>query len=530
MPCRRSITLLLAFWLLLAAWATPPQAVADTPLLRPGKAPKPAPSYTPRFVAVACPFDPAGERVDCGYLVVPENRARPAGRQVKLALAIIRSRAAQPQPDPVLYLEGGPGGGAVYDPTFWYESPLLEQRDIILLDQRGTGYSLPSLNCPELEAAGVATFADEVRAAGACHKRLAGEGVDLTQYNSAAIAADIADLRVALAAPQINLFGVSYGTRAALTVMRDHPTGIRSVILDSTYPPEVDAYTEGAANAAAAIEVLFEGCAADPECDAAYPQLEVDFYRLVARLNRRPALLERTDPYSGETYEERLEGDALVSYLVDWLYDTWALPLLPRALGEAAAGRYEPLVALLDGTTDEAPEPKRAVRFRVQDTEGVMDTTAAERGDVTDSEGLFYSVECREELPFGDLAAARRALRPFASVLHTPLMASLEQTAAICAVWDAGRAHAIEDRPVASDIPTLVLAGEYDPVTPPHWGEAAAGRLTNSFFFEFPGTGHGVIFSDTCPERMAAAFLENPGKPPSASCLAHLGPSQFVLP
>jgi pimeloyl-ACP methyl ester carboxylesterase len=523
--------MLCALLLLLAGCTDAPQPVAShSPLPRPGKGPKPAPSYTPRFVAVGCPFDAAGEHVDCGYLVVPENRARPGARQVKLAVAIIRSRAAQPRPDPLLYLEGGPGGSAVYDPAFWYESPFLEQRDIILLDQRGTGYSLPSLNCPELEGDDVVTFDDEVRAARDCRERLAGEGVDLKQYNSAATAADIADLRVALGKQQINLFGVSYGTRAALTVLRDYPTGIRSVILDSTYPPEVDAYTEGAATAAAAIEVLFEGCAADPDCAAAYPQLEPRFYQLVARLNRRPAVLERTDPDSGESYEERLDGDGLVSYLVDWLYDTWALPYLPRALGEAAAGRYEPLVMLLDGTTDEGAELERRVRLGARDALGVMDTSAEERGDVTDSEGLFYSVECREELIFGDLAAARRALQPYATVLHDPLMATLEQTAAICDVWNAGRARALEDRPVTSDIPALVLAGEYDPVTPPHWGEAAAGRLSRSFFFEFPGTGHGVVFSDTCPERIAAAFLDNPGQAPRATCLARLGAPYFELP
>ena len=218
--------------------------------------------------------------MDCGYLVVPESRAKPDGREVRLALAIVRSTAAQPAPDPVVYLEGGPGGSALYDAWYWFESPIRERRDIVLIDQRGTGYSQPSLNCPEIEDEDVYTADEELDAARACSRRLRREGVDLKQYNSAATAADLADLRVALGLEQVNLLGVSYGTRAALTAMRDSPQGIRSVVLDSAYPPEVDAYTEEAANAAAAIEVLLNGCAADRRCAKAYPKLESTFYQI----------------------------------------------------------------------------------------------------------------------------------------------------------------------------------------------------------------------------------------------------------
>jgi pimeloyl-ACP methyl ester carboxylesterase len=528
---RLTLTSLTCIVLLLAAACTEPPSppVARDGSARPTKVPKAdGQAYTPRFIAVGCPFERDDEHdVDCGYLVVPENRAKPAGREVKLAVAIVRSTAERPRPDPLLYLEGGPGGSAVYDPAFWYDTRFLKKRDVILLDQRGTGYSLPSLNCPEMERDDVVSFDDQVDAARACRKRLAGEGVDLKQYNSAATAADIADLRLALGLEQINLFGVSYGTRAALTAMRDHPEGIRSVVLDSSYPPHVDAYTEGAANAAAAIEVLFQGCAADRACARAYPKLDRTFYRLVAKLNRAPATLERTDPDTGETYEEELYGDDLVSYLVDWLYDTSALPYLPRAIDEAADGEFELVVELLDGPSDEGDEAETLAAPQTVAALAAMDTSAEEQGDVTDSEGAFYSVECREELIFGDLEEARRAVRAYNKALREPLMGSLDQTAAVCDVWGAGRARVIEDRPVASDIPALVLAGEYDPVTPPRWGEETAAHLSRGLFFSLPGMGHGVVFSDDCAARIAASFVDNPTRAPGTACLKKLTGPDF---
>jgi len=540
---RRLVLLWLAL-LLLACAANPLAARRPTPAPKPPRGVRAAPSrptaapaaasYQPRFTPAGCPFDTAGEPVECGYLIVPENRAEPDGAEVRVAVAIIRSVAANAASDPVVYLEGGPGGSALYDAAYWFSSPFRRRRDIILVDQRGTGYSLPSLNCPELEAEDIVTVKDQLHAARACSRRLRRSGVDLRQYNSAAIAADIADLRVALGLRQINLFGVSYGTRAALTVLRDHPEGIRSVILDSAYPPQVDAYSEEGANAGAAIEALLQGCAADPACAEAYPQLDRTFYRLVARLNRAPATIERVDAGTGEPYEEELYGDDLVSHVVGLLYDTAAIPRLPRAIAEAAEGDYGLLAELLDGPPEEepgdeapageqlAPEPARAA--------DAMGSSAADAGDISYSEGVFYSVECHEEVIFGDLEAAERAVAELPRELHTALLSPFEQTTAICDVWGAGRAGAREELPVASDVPALVLAGEYDPITPPRWGRAAAEHLPNSYFFEFPGIGHAAVFAHSCPERIALAFLDRPRSEPPATCLARMRGPQFEVP
>ena len=166
-----------------------------------------------------------GQNIDCGYLFVPETRDDSSSPSIQLAYAVLYAPTESPQPDPVIYLAGGPGGSAVKELDGWLDAPYLQDRDLVLLDQRGTGYSLPTLNCPEMEQA----VQDATQA---CRDRLVEEGVDLQAYSSVENAADVADLRVALGYDEWNLYGISYGTRLALTVMRDHPEGVRSVVLE----------------------------------------------------------------------------------------------------------------------------------------------------------------------------------------------------------------------------------------------------------------------------------------------------------
>jgi pimeloyl-ACP methyl ester carboxylesterase len=466
------------------------------------------------FEATACPFDPEEFDQDisdvvCGYLLVPEARSDADSPLLELAVAIIPSLNTDPALDPIIYLSGGPGDSALLELDDWLETPFRETRDIILFDQRGTGFSLPSLNCPEVEELG--DDDDETAAITACRDRLRDEGVNLAAYNSAASAADVADLRVALGYDAVNLLGISYGTRLALTTMRDYPEGIRSVILDSVYPPEVDAYTEQAANAAHAIQVLLQGCAADPACETAYPDLEPAFYDLVDQLNETPVELLLEDPESGETEEFYLDGDTLVSSLVEWLYDTATIPELPFVLDAAIAEDYEPLSTLLADN-------------------GVIGEWRRQEGDIFDGEGAYNSVECHEEIPFNDLDAAIAAGADYPPQLAAPLLAEVESLFETCDIWQAGTAAAIETAPVQSAIPTLLLVGEYDPVTPPQWGRQAATHLTNSFFFEVRGAGHSLIDAGPCPLGIAVAFIADPTAPPDARCLEALTGPDFVVP
>lgn len=465
----------------------------------------PAIEWTPCWMELPDGFV-EGEDIECGYLLVLENRAKPGNTPtIELAFAIVYAPTEDVQPDPIIYLAGGPGGNAVADVESWLEIPYLGDRDLILLDQRGTGYSLPSLNCPEVEAG-------EDNGTEACRDRLIDEGVDLQAYNSAENAADVADLRVALEYDEWNLYGISYGTRLALTVMRDHPEGVRSVIIDSVYPPEVSSWEEYGRNTQDVFHRLFEACAADSACNAAFPNLERVFYETAAQLDAEPVVYDGVDADTGETVDTPLSGSDLIDRLFGVMYSTESIPYIPWAISEIANGNY---AALDDLEYGEMPEGG----YRQIDGE-----------DISDSEGMNTSVECQEEIAFLDETAALANVPDEPDALRNNSLNAIRATFADCQVWGVQAADPIEAQPVVSNIPTLVAAGEFDPITPAKWAESAASHLPNSFFFVFPGGGHGVIDMNECSQGIMQDFLDNPTVEPDASCIAQIGGPEWVLP
>ncbi len=521
---------------LLMSACTVPSSSNPTPTLAPGAeellgaptaTPAPAPTTAPgataaptaapaqsaaRYEKARCEFPPpGGVSVECGWLTVPENRATPDnGREVRLHVAIFRSTRPDPPSDPIVYLEGGPGVDAlerlplVFD--IWFR-PFLANRDFIMFDQRGTGYSTPSLACPELTKLSFDVLPMDIRAAESsrlwqkaalmCRERLVAEGIDLAQYNTLTNAADLEDLRLALGYEQWNLIGSSYGTRLALTAMREYPQGIRSVVLDSTRPPQINE-SQTPADAERAFQTLFRGCAADPECNAAYPDLERVFYDLVAKLNTQPVTLPGVDPFTGRTYQVLINGDTMISTLFQAMYSTEIIPLLPRAIYDAAQKNIFDLWVRL-----------------------IMNNVS--QSDYF-SYGVMYSARCYDEILFETREAMVKADEPFPHQQDVFDMASFWD---ICDAWGVGVAPPVENQPVRSDIPALILAGTYDPATPPDDGKEAATTLRNGFFFEFPSSGHGVVLDGGCPLSMTLAFLDNPQRQPDAACMAQLGAPAF---
>ncbi|NDJ36472.1 MAG: alpha/beta hydrolase, partial [Chloroflexi bacterium] len=296
-------------------------------------APADPPPSTGAFTPGPCPFEFGAYDIDCGTLTVPERHANPDGPTLELAVAILRS--PNRAPDPIVYLAGGPGGSAIWEVDIWLATPYVQTRDVILIDQRGTGFSSPTLNCPE-EEEGQSNAVDR------CYRRLRSEGIDLAAFNSAESAADVEMLRQALGIAEWNVVGVSYGTRLALTLMRDHGAagGIRSVVLDSPYPPEVDAYTEQGVNTLRAFDVLLDGCAADPACSAAYPDLRETFYRLLVELEDNPVDFTAYDPEYDETIDYTLTGYDLLSEVFLAMYNTGDIPYLPKMIADIDRGDY----------------------------------------------------------------------------------------------------------------------------------------------------------------------------------------------
>ncbi|MHC4831102.1 MAG: alpha/beta fold hydrolase, partial [Planctomycetota bacterium] len=444
------------------------------------------------------------------------DRADPDGPSVGLHVAVFESKNPDPTPDPVIYLEGGPGGDALESVVFSFTSrfaPFLERGDFIMFDQRGTGYAEPSLDCPEYRDAAndilrqaiapEAGEASQVQALERCHSRLELEGVDFASYNSRASAADIEDLRIALGYESWNLYGISYGTRLAQTVMRDFPGGIRSVILDSSYPPDVDLLGDTPANIDRAFGVFFNSCQVDADCASTYPDLEQRFFALVTEADADPIELTVTHPLTRRLFRARIDGTTLVELLFRSLYSAELIPILPEAVAELEAANYDTLEQL--------------VALFLVNAEFV-------------STGMSISVLCNEEVVFTTPSAVDGAAAPYPE-LQSMLARSLGLNSTmfdICGFWNAGTAPSIANDPVGSSIPTLVMAGEFDPITPPSWGRQAMSGLTSSFFFEFPGVGHGASVAGDCPRSMALAFLDDPGVSPDGTCITTMEPPPYV--
>lgn len=501
--------------------AVPTEAPTNTPeptaTAEPTATPEPA--YTAEFESADCQFGvPPGRDVSCGYLTVPENRNDVGnGRTVRLHVAVFASDSANPAPDPIIYLEGGPGGDALETVPLAFErrfAPFLADHTFIMFDQRGTGYSEPSLACPELIDLTLDTLDDDltveegqqlqIDALTACHDRLVAEGVDLTAYNSAESAADVADLRVALGYDEWNLYGISYGTRLAQTIVRDYPEGIRSVILDSTYPLAANLQTETAVNADRAFSVFFAGCAADAACAEAYPDLDQVFADLVDELNANPLLVQVFNLADGQSYDALIDGDTMVSLLFQALYSVELTPIMPKLIFDVRDGRTTDVVTILSSLLAQQE---------------------------FSSQGMQLSVQCNEEISFSTPGETEPATNyPYLNPIFEASAVTGQFGFAVCDLWQAGQANPIENEPVASDIPTLVLAGEYDPITPPSWGERVGEQFSRSYYFEFPGIGHGASVSGDCPLAITMDFVADPTAEPDAACIADMGAPDFVTP
>ncbi|MGY2078626.1 alpha/beta hydrolase [Modestobacter sp. SYSU DS0657] len=456
----------------------------------------------------ACEFDvPAGVDIECGTLEVPADRDDPDSGTISLAFGVVAAQADDPAEDPLVYLSGGPGQGALeFVPLAFGElyEPLAQDRDLVILDQRGTGLTEPSLACDEYsswvrESLGSEEPVEELAEQAAasledCRQRLVDEGVDFADYDSAASAADLDDLRRALGHEEWNLYGISYGTRLAQTAVRDTPEGIRSVVLDASYPIDADLYEETPGNAARAIDALFAACAADAGCAERYPDLEQTVTDLVAELDAAPASVTVLDPTTGERVESPLDGAGFVGFLFQSMYSTELIPFLPEVIEAAANDEFGTIGLLLSAFTQQ------------------LDMVSV---------GQQLAVQCQEEVSFSDPDAVADA------VAEHPLVESFFASTPtmgpgifdVCASWDAGEPGPAENEALSSDLPTLVLAGELDPITPPRWGEQLAEELGNAVYVEFPATGHGSVGTHECAVQLTREFLADPNSEPDTSCV-----------
>ena len=457
---------------------------------------------TPRFEPSDCPIDvPNDPPIDCGYLIVPEDYDDPAGAAIRLPVIIIHSRSENPAPDPLLYTAGGPGHSSLSSVWGFARSPFVDARDIIILEQRGNLYAEPSLDCD------VSVWWEETGGRAPCLDSLRARGIDPAHYTTASIVADIDALRRVLDYDQWNLYGGSYSARLMLLSMSLHLQGIRSVVLQSASPLTETRYAHDPEHAARALHVMLGDCAADPACAEAYPHLESQLYTLVSRLNADPVVVEFDDRDTGEPIRAPVDGNTLLGWMVaDAFYDP-AYPPYKTA--------YMPLLIdqVEQGNTDLLHAWRREELSRW--------------GESPFAWGLYFAVNCQDDAP---LVTPERMASQSAAYPDLDGYVRHASELTICDAWDLPAAPPLVAGSVDSDIPTLILAGSYDPITPPEWGRSVAENLSHSYYFEFPAAGHNVGVDNPCMDSMIAEFLKDPASRPGAACVSDAPKPEFVLP
>jgi pimeloyl-ACP methyl ester carboxylesterase len=426
----------------------------------------------------------------CGTLEVPLDPAAPDGPKIGLFVARLEAFSPEPRPDPLLLIAGGPGQSTV---DFYLQlrgafELARRDRDIILVDQRGTGRSAEGFACEVPDDLSLDTAAPEDlnRVIDACVAEL---DHDPRFYTTSVAVQDLERVRAALGIEQWNVYGVSYGTRVAQHYLRRYPAHVRSVVLDGVVPPPLALGPDVAREAQRALEQIFARCAADAECGPRFAALPQLFAEVLARLDAGAA--EETDPPPISALELR----TLVRFMT---YNTATVALLPVLISEAHAGNYAPLAGQAQTLLRELPE---SLSF-----------------------SMSNSVMCAEDAPFVTDTATGGLETTY---LGTGIMDGIRL---ICGRWPVGPVDADFKTPVVSDTPVLLLSGEYDPITPPSYAERVkAEGLRNSVHLIGRGQGHGLV-GVGCVPRLLRSFLEQPAPAElDASCMMREPPTPFFL-
>ena len=486
-----------------AAAATAKGAAASTSAA-PAKPVKPAPPATIKLGALtltACelkaPHSSAGVPAFCTKFAVPENREDPHSRTIDLKVAIVKSDSAVPEKDMVVYLAGGPGQSATetFPQLATAFEPLQKHHDILVLDQRGTGGS-HALSCPEVEKAqkkqqDLPFDAARIKTEIAQCLVEVEKTSDPRFYTTTIAVDDLEAVRQALGAPQFDLVGISYGTRMAQQYATAHPDAVRSIVLDSVAPNSLILGETFASDLERALKLQAEACIQTPACNKAFGDWRKTLLDLHAQLAAKPVEnVTFRDPRTNQPATRTVSGDTLAGLVHLFAYNAEASALLPLDVAQAAKGDFTPLLG--------------------QTQIGEGDLSGNMNG------GMQLSVICSEDAPFltarpGD-ADTLLGTRP------------IERIQAACSVWPHGTLPKDFHQPFKSSIPTLILSGERDPVTPPRFAEEVLKGLSNGRVLELKGMGHGELMIG-CMPKIVAQFVDKPDpKRLDAECLKRIGP------
>jgi len=419
-----------------------------------------------------------GLKAQCGILVRPLDPARPDAGVIELRVAVVPALTLEPLPDPLVPIAGGPGQSSIefYAAYAHAFEQIRRNRDIVLLDQRGTGSSA-ALDCRMDEDVLKAQYSREEIIEDA-QKCLDALPYDPRFFTTSVAVTDLEAAREALGYPKLNIYGVSYGTRVAQHFARRYPAATRTVILDGVVPPQLALGPDIATEAQRALDAIFNRCARSADCNARFPDVAEGFARVRGALAEHPVTVEIPDPVTWKVESIPFGHEQLAGALRILSYHPNTVALMPLLVHEAAGGNYRPL----------------ASQFLLA-ARSMLDALSI---------GMHNAVMCTEDAPFfGQVDYDRAALE--ATYMGAVQLDGIE---AICSVWPRGVLDDDLRNPLASDLPVLLLSGDADPITPPRFAKMAAVGLSNSRSLTGVDQGHGQA-GRTCIPEIMAQFVES---------------------
>ncbi|MEM6185620.1 alpha/beta hydrolase [Shewanella vaxholmensis] len=421
-----------------------------------------------------CYVEGVSDRLNCGFVTVPENPNKPDGKQIQVHYVVLPAVKNANHEEALLAIAGGPGQSAIENAAGFDAmlSKVRQQRDILLIDQRGTGRS-NVLACDEGAQSPLSFDDDNVDTLAETQKCLAKIDADVTQYGSLNAIKDFEAVRAHLGYKKLHIYGISYGTRMAQLYMRLYPAHLATVTLDGIVPMQQSVLEIGSA-IDRGFDLLFKDCQATAACNSQFPELKADFERVDAKLATGPVMENVYDPVTGEKTMLTMTRGKFSGSIRMALYQANVRALLPHAIHQASKNNFQPILGLYALTIDNAGMAM----------------------------GMHASVVCGEDMHRITPTMREQAKKSFMG------RTMLEGLGATCSIWKVPAVDISFSEPINSNIPTLLLSGEIDPATPPSWGELAMEKLTNAKHFVAPYATHGVAYQ-SCANNLIADLVRS---------------------